>query len=528
MYRNIRACRGLDWICSLRGLSFVHFYDSNKMLVNKNRLRSRVRDRSAVIDINRTARMAKTRTRARLATLPHLDPLFKARPGQWEADEAALSLIQKMYDQNGPFDLRKNDLDADYDPRRGSPPASDAESHNGDVLDDSSDSGSISSPSSSPCPDSGSGRCGGNRGLPTPPASFGQSLRGRRASTPAPTPDQSIPIASSEDDESGDGTETASSNSCGVDGEVDVDKDNETKEAEDQLRRRRTTEFVQGLRRADEDRICPLSSSDGSNPQLRRARSEGNVSGIIDLEPPQNIQLSPSTRRRLDHIISANDEDDDLQIVENPPPGMFPYRPPQRLSANIRRESSSIFCTPDPNAMKSESRTSETVTPTPSPRPEPESCAAIRAQDEAQSGAAAVHIDLTLDESADEAEDEHPRTSPSPDGPNSSRNVLQPSFGPGSRVGERRVQSVPRGQTERTMNLTEDRDNHQAVHLSDQQRGSTQAGSSDRQQQGMKRTRDGNSVGRSEPDEGTKKRLKAHPFGPPTKWIWLDSYTEHN
>lgn len=77
MTRAMRNLKGLDYILTLRGLEFCRFYNYDNMLQFQNRSRSRIRDLSFEIEINRSVSMEKVPAQAKKAELYRLDPLFE-------------------------------------------------------------------------------------------------------------------------------------------------------------------------------------------------------------------------------------------------------------------------------------------------------------------------------------------------------------------------------------------------------------------------------------------------------------------
>lgn len=166
MTRSMRSLFGLDYVLTLRGLSWCRWYDSDKMLETKNREESKIRDASFALDVSNSVTMEKVPTQAKKARLYRLDKLFG--PGGWKPQPHDFKALYEMYG-NSKGGSRLNDLDIDCDEEKGSSAPGSGESSSDDddneTLSSDSDSGSDSDNES----DRGTGA--DNGGLLSPPLS---------------------------------------------------------------------------------------------------------------------------------------------------------------------------------------------------------------------------------------------------------------------------------------------------------------------------------------------------------------------
>lgn len=496
MYRDIRASRGMDAVYQLRGLQYVHLYDTTKMVATRDRSKSAVRDQSAVIDINRTATMAKTPARGLAARLRRLDPLFKPIPDKWTPGNKGYHLVQQVYAQSKHSNIRINDLDIDCPGQKTPSTTSDA-SDNEDDSDGSEDSSSDASSTSS---DSGSPRRA--RGLPTPTSPAGEEPCTRRGPTPAPTSGKELSDSSEEEEEP---SEAEADN---IDGKVE-DEENRSdgagtaSEPEDLVRRQRTDEFLQSLIQVEDyDGLMgePLS---GTNRPFRRARSQGAASNVSHVSGPlQNIWDRFSNLQAP--ILIDESDDEDCKIISRPATGAFSQERPQSRSQPARRSMSDLFCTPGPDERSSVTRTNENTTASPSPGP------SLSAPASAHSRASSAHIDLTLDDDSDEdlGNDVPARQA----GPSPSPSQQQ------QHLAQRGTRDPPQSSPLREVGPVKDEVEGPglaaAAGLLDVPSGGRGAMSCSPRPRGVKRTRVESSVAATEPDESTeKKRQRTFDFG---------------
>lgn len=433
MLRALRASRGMDWVHLLRGLQFICLYDTTKMIATKDRNKSEVRDESAVIDLNRTARMEKTPTRAYKALLHNLDPLFDYKAAnKWAPglkDFRLLQRMQKIYDPNASFDLRKNDLDKDCDPKSGTPPSSevsddeDDENDEGDTEDDPDDSGG-SSPEDDDSTDSGSDDPDRPQGLATSPSPACEESRARRGPTPAPGFGESVFDSSEDEDEAAedeirdarynilddqnDSGDDKSSNADSGDSESDGESNGESDDESSDYGAGNAEEA--SVRRHHMDRYFPLQQPEdtvGFAPGWshvsevyipRRAISLGGLSSVSHLT--EQLQAIPRRfeNRQDPNCIKDEDEenDNDFQSLSKAPHAW--------LLHNGRRSSSGLFCTPNPDE-RSATRTAEPQATPAGSSSSPAPGMRARAADIRSWTPSSAPIDLTTDDSDDESVD---------------------------------------------------------------------------------------------------------------------------
>ncbi|KAK4032377.1 hypothetical protein C8A01DRAFT_50827 [Parachaetomium inaequale] len=143
--RSLRCLQGVDYICQLRGLAWMRWYDFNKSL--RGRSREPIQDWSFMEDVVSTATLPKPPKRAESSELEKLESLFPGEEQTWTPGPDDWELAKSVFiDSNGR---------CSYDDLRISQQNRDADlgsylSAGGTVLDISSDSSSDSdSPSDS-------------------------------------------------------------------------------------------------------------------------------------------------------------------------------------------------------------------------------------------------------------------------------------------------------------------------------------------------------------------------------------------
>ncbi|KAF3761546.1 hypothetical protein M406DRAFT_74498 [Cryphonectria parasitica EP155] len=313
-----RRVMPLAWLCEmprLQSLVVFMLYDTNRYLSHYDRNKSAVRDQSAVIDLNRTARMKPVASRAALAALNRLDPLFPPRPDRWNPGPEDWAILQKIEANGIAYDCRRNDLDIDVTPRQGTP--SDWEGPSGSLHlgSDESDSGD----------DSDSG--GDSDGLPDAPST-----------PPAPyavyeTPDKSTVGDYEEelDGENGEGTD---------DRDADFDDPLET---EEQIRRQRTHDFICNLPTSERLSLVPLSPL----ASYQSFRSEGrSVSRIWSPLAKAISERFPDQSR--EPIVIDEDGEKDGDDVGTSKFEWPPQAPNMNLEERRRSTTSGLFVTPGP------------------------------------------------------------------------------------------------------------------------------------------------------------------------------------
>lgn len=539
----------MDWVHLLRGLQFIKLYDTTKMIATKRRDKSEVRDKSAVIDLNRTARMEKTPKRAYKALLHNLDPLFDYKAAnKWAPglkDFRLLQRMQKIYDPNASFDLRKNDLDINCNPKSGTPPRSEAsddeDEEDGEVdtegdPDDSGDSsaeGDDSTGSGSDDPDR-------PQGLATPPSLACEESRARRGPSPAPGFGGSVFDSSEDEDEAGeDGVGDAGYNMVDDQDEPDDDESSNADfdngesdgESDDEFGDDGAGNVVEeaSVRRHHINKYFPLPQPDditGFGPDWshlsevhrpRRAISLGGISSVSHLT--EQLQAIPRRFENRQNSICIEDEDeeddDDIQILSKAPRNWLLQNGRRSRSGATRRSSSGLFCTPNPDE-RSATRTAEPQATPAGSSSSPAPGMRARAADIRNWAPSSAPIDLTTDDSDDGAVDKVLGRQAGPS-PSPSR---RPEAGDQQREGVKRETGSPiksplpqddsrggEGHLERDVVEPEASatDLPHPEHLGD---SGGRAGSSSLQPRVDKHVREGGSAAEEDPNEPDRKKAK--------------------
>lgn len=361
--RALRVCQGWDLLHQLRGMQYIRIYDTNRYLKASrfDRKQSAVRDQSAVIDLNRTARMKKVRSRAAEAALHRLDHLVYPVPNKWNPGREDWRAARKIRDSSGSFECRPNNLDVDAAPHEGTPsdwsgPVDDPQS---DSDDESDDDDGPDDPS--PKPERPSD---GDQRLPTPSSAPNAC---QRSATLVPIV-RELPEDSSEDELEGEELDGSSVGDCGNDDALEE----------------------HGL--SDDD---ALEGNGLNDVQFRRLRTQQFIREQLSGQHP--TPHPPAPREIIDII-----DDDELEII--PPPGQGTFG--KCASALPRRSTSGLFVTPGPDEERSVTRS---VTETASPSVPTKS----------ESREPPCHIDLTSD-SDDEEESQTIKDAVSPQQKNGS------------------------------------------------------------------------------------------------------------
>ncbi|PSS03476.1 hypothetical protein BD289DRAFT_478632 [Coniella lustricola] len=151
--RALRLCQGWDFLHMLRGLKHIRLYDSQKYLRHFDRARSAVRDQSAEIDLNRTARMEVVPKRASLYRIQNLVDLFPRQVNLWFPEKTDYEIAGIIESGGVVYSPEPNDLDKDVkveEIRRifvevaGDEGIQQAQDHNANVDADSVDENGIS------------------------------------------------------------------------------------------------------------------------------------------------------------------------------------------------------------------------------------------------------------------------------------------------------------------------------------------------------------------------------------------------
>lgn len=124
--RSFRTIQGMDYIYTLRGMTWIRFYDYEKALKpqpNQVSYRVPIRDWSFHEDITNVTTMDKVPIRKRHAELENLTPFFRDReadePQVWEPSTGMVDLVKEFfaeYQGQGAYDmLRQNPAYRDID-----------------------------------------------------------------------------------------------------------------------------------------------------------------------------------------------------------------------------------------------------------------------------------------------------------------------------------------------------------------------------------------------------------------------------